>query len=122
MTEGAPPRQGDKAMWGASDSLRGRVEGFATSVSDHALVSGALAFAALTGVASLIVYGVSGYSRGMLLLWLLGVCTFAFLFRVRSAALPRIAAIDLTLGGALMVVFSPLYLARLYDWPVQVSS
>jgi hypothetical protein len=86
------------------------------------VVGGVVTAGIAAGFASLVVYDVSGYGRGMLLLWLIGVCTLAFLFRVRARPLPRIARLDLLLGAALMLLFAPLYLARVYQWPVQVST
>jgi hypothetical protein len=102
--------------------LATRIESLRDQLTEQNVVRGAIVFAAVTGLASLVIYGVSGYSRGMLLLWLLGVCTLAYLFRVRSAPLPRIAGRDFLWAGGLMVLFAPLYLGRIYEWPVQVIS
>jgi len=74
------------------------------------------------GLASLVLYGVSGYSRSMLLLWLAGLVGLSFFFWSRSRALPRIAVGDLLLPVGVALAFSPLYLLALYSWPVQVSS
>lgn len=58
----------------------------------------------------------------MLFLWLGALATLALAFWARSRSLPRIAPLDLAVSGALALLFSPLYLAALYRWPVQVSS
>src|SRR5438876_2134426 len=92
------------------------------SLSERTIVLIVLGLGLASGLASLVVYDVSGYGTAMLLLWLVGLFTLAFLFRVRSAALPRIARIDLVAGGALMLAFVPLYLVRLYNWPVHVTT
>jgi len=91
-------------------------------LSERTIVLGVLAIGVVFGAASLVVYDTSGYGTGMLLLWLTGLFTLAFLFRVRSLPLPRIARADLVAGAALMLAFAPLYLLRIYDWPVQVTT
>lgn len=74
------------------------------------------------GVAALIRYDVSGYGRGMLVLWLSGLAVLTLYFWSRSRSLPRIARLDLVIPGGLALLFSPLYLLAPYRWPVQVSS
>lgn len=74
------------------------------------------------GLASIVVYAAAGYSRVMLLLWLVGLATLALFFRSRSARLPRVAALDLVVSAGLVVAFVPLYLVGVYSWPVQVNS
>lgn len=56
----------------------------------------------------------------MLVLWLAGLLALALACWRESPALPRISLRDVVAAGALIVVFAPLYLAHLYDWPVQV--
>jgi hypothetical protein len=81
-----------------------------------------LTLGAGAGLASLVLYGVSGYSRSMLLLWLAGLVGLSFFFWSRSQVLPRIARGDLLASVGVALVFAPLYLLALYRWPVQVSS
>ena len=74
------------------------------------------------GGLSLLVYIISGYSHGMLWLWLGGVAIAAVGFGLRARAWPRIAAVDVALAAGAAALCSPLYLIALYRWPVQVSS
>ena len=83
---------------------------------------GLFAIGALAGLGSLVSYGLSGYSRSMLLLWLTGLVALSFYFWSRSRALPRIALGDVLAPVGLLVLLAPLYLIALYRWPVQVSS
>src|SRR2546426_8044271 len=91
-------------------------------LSERTIVLIVLGLGLVSGLASLVVYDVSGYGTAMLLLWLVGLFTLAFLFRVRSAALPRIARIDLVAGGGLMLAVLPPYLGRLYHLPLPVTA
>jgi Dolichyl-phosphate-mannose-protein mannosyltransferase len=77
---------------------------------------------AALGLSSLVVYKTSGYGTAMLVLWLAALATLAVSFWSLSTALPRIAASDVATAGLLMVAFVPLYLVKIYSWPVQVSS
>jgi 4-amino-4-deoxy-L-arabinose transferase-like glycosyltransferase len=77
---------------------------------------------ALLGAASLAVYNHGGYSRGMLLVWLAAVVTLGLYCWKESAALPWISLGDFAAAVGLALVFVPLYVVHLYDWPVQVSS
>lgn len=74
------------------------------------------------GALSLAVYRRTGYSIWMLLIWLAGLAALGLYYWRESGALPRISRGDVLAGVALLVVFAPLYLARLYEWPVQISS
>jgi hypothetical protein len=74
------------------------------------------------GAASLVRYDRSGYSHGMLWLWLAGLVLLGVFFGARSRALPRFVRLDLAIPPTLALLFAPLYLALLYRWPVQVSS
>ena len=74
------------------------------------------------GALSLAVYQLTGYSVWMLLLWLAGLSVLGLYYWRESSSLPRISRGDLLAGVALLVVFAPLYLAHLYEWPVQVIS
>jgi hypothetical protein len=89
-------------------------------VTDRAI--SLLAIGAGAGLASLVVYGVSGYSRSMLLLWLVGLVGLSFFFWSRSQVLPRITRGELLAPVGVALAFAPLYLLALYRWPVQVSS
>jgi hypothetical protein len=74
------------------------------------------------GALSLVVYRRTGYSTWMLLIWLAALVALGLYYWRQSGALPRISRGDILAGVALLVVFAPLYLARLYEWPVQISS
>ncbi len=74
------------------------------------------------GAGALLRYGVSGYGRGMLLLWLAALALLSLFFWSRSRLVPRIARLDLVISGGLALLFSPLYLLALFRWPVQVDS
>jgi hypothetical protein len=72
--------------------------------------------------AGLISYATEGYDRLMLVFWLAGLLVLAAYFLTVSRPLPRVARFDLVAPPALALLFAPLYLARIYEWPVQVSS
>jgi hypothetical protein len=74
------------------------------------------------GALSLVVYQRTGYSVWMLLIWLAGLVALGLYYWRESGALPRISRGDVLAGVVLLVAFAPLYLARLYEWPVQISS
>jgi hypothetical protein len=74
------------------------------------------------GLASLVVYASAGYDRTMLVLWLGGLLLCGAAMLPLSRRLPRIARADLLAPAAALIVVSPLYLAALYEWPVQVDS
>jgi hypothetical protein len=74
------------------------------------------------GALSLVVYRRTGYSVWMLFIWLAALVALGLYYWRESGALPRISRGDILAGVALLVVFAPLYLARLYEWPVQISS
>src|SRR6202162_2992416 len=82
----------------------------------------ALALGLALGVGSLVWYDRSGYSHGMLWVWLGSLAVLGAFFGARSRAVPRIARLDLALPAALVLFLSPFYLLELYRWPVQVSS
>jgi hypothetical protein len=81
-----------------------------------------IAFGLVLGLAALVTYVASGYGRGMLWLWLAALLVLSVAFWLRSRALPRIALADVGIAGGLVALASPLYLAVLSRWPVQVSS
>jgi hypothetical protein len=74
------------------------------------------------GLLSLAVYAATGYGRGVVLLWLAALAVLASAFWAASERLPRVATADLLTVAALVLAFAPLYLARVYAWPVQVNS
>ncbi len=74
------------------------------------------------GLASLAYYERSGYDRRMLLLWSASLVLLAAFFASRSRFWPRIELLDVVLPAGLVAAISPLYLAVLYRWPVQVNS
>jgi hypothetical protein len=76
----------------------------------------------LCGLASIVAYASQGYSGGMLLLWLAALVLLGTFFLLRSRAFPRVAFGDLVAPVGLALAFAPLYLAALYEWPVQVGS
>ena len=76
----------------------------------------------LLGLGSILVYVTTGYGASMLALWVASLVTLIGYFWSRSAPLPRLARRDVIVPPALMLVFSPLYLAAVHRWPVQVSS
>jgi 4-amino-4-deoxy-L-arabinose transferase-like glycosyltransferase len=96
-------------------------EVFGVRGSEKTAFLGALVVGAVCGVSSLLVYRSSGYSTGMLLLWLVGLLGLAAFFWSRSRVLPRISRGDLIAPASLALAFSPVYLLALYRWPVQVS-
>jgi Dolichyl-phosphate-mannose-protein mannosyltransferase len=74
------------------------------------------------GGISLVVYELTGFSAWMLLIWLGGLVAFGLYYWRESPSLPRISRGDVLAGAALLVAFAPLYLARIYEWPVQIIS
>jgi hypothetical protein len=74
------------------------------------------------GGLSLAVYELTGFSVWMLLIWVAGLVAFGLHYWRESPSLPRIARGDVLAGVALLVAFAPLYLARIYEWPVQIIS
>ena len=77
------------------------------------------------GALSLVVYQLAGYSGWMLLIWLAALFAVGLYYWRESReirAIPRILRGDLLAGVALLVIFAPLYLARIYEWPVQIIS
>jgi len=74
------------------------------------------------GLASIVVYAAGGYDRTMLLLWFGGLIALGAFFFSVSGRIPRFERLDLLAPAGLALLFAPLYLARLYDWPVQVTT
>ena len=89
---------------------------------DELVPLGLIALGLALGALSLLIYIVSGYSHGMLWLWLGGLAVAAVGFGLRARVWPRIAALDVGLAVGVAALCSPLYLIALYRWPVQVSS
>jgi hypothetical protein len=82
---------------------------------------GVLAVGSVAGIASLLMYRANGYSRTMLLVWLVGLVGLSVFFWSRNRAVPRIATGDVLATVGLVLAFAPLYVLALYRWPVQVS-
>jgi 4-amino-4-deoxy-L-arabinose transferase-like glycosyltransferase len=74
------------------------------------------------GAASVAVYGATGFSGLMLVLWLASLLCLVLFFDSQTSRLPRVAAADLQTAAGVALVISPVYLVGLYDWPVQVNS
>jgi hypothetical protein len=74
------------------------------------------------GVATIVSYGVHGYSSWIAWLWLAAILVILAHLRVTSGPLGRPSRWDLAAPGLLVLAFSPLYLLRLTAWPVQVNS
>ncbi len=103
-------------------SVRSGLAGLSATVSPGGLAHLGLGLGLISGAASIIVYDRSGYSHGMLLLWLVGLVALAAFFASRSRSVPRIELLDVALPGLLVAALSPLYVVALYRWPVQVNS
>lgn len=74
------------------------------------------------GLGALMLYANHGYDRRMLVIWTAAIVMLAVYFVTISPSLPRPRLVDVLAPPALALVFAPLYLARIYEWPVQVSS
>ena len=74
------------------------------------------------GLASIVLYAANGYDWTMLLLWLGALIALGAFFVSISGRFPRFERADLLVSGGLALLFVPLYLANLYDWPVQVTT
>lgn len=74
------------------------------------------------GLASIVLYAASGYHWTMLLLWLGGLIAMGAYFFELSGRFPRFERGDVLASAGLALVFAPLYLIHLYDWPVQVTT
>ena len=83
---------------------------------------GALSIGAGAGLVSLLMFRENGYSRSMLVVWLIGLLGLSVFFWSRNRLLPRISLGDLLAPLGLVLAFAPLYLLALYRWPVQVNS
>lgn len=76
---------------------------------------------ALSAIA-IAVYGVSGYSGWIVVVWFVGLLLIATQLFATSGRVGPVAGRDVLAPLVLMLAFAPLYLGRLYAWPVQVSS
>jgi hypothetical protein len=74
------------------------------------------------GLAALALYAADGYDRRMLIIWAAAIVLLGGYFISVSHSLPRPARLDVIIPPALALLFAPLYLFRIYEWPVQVSS
>ena len=66
-------------------------------------------------------YRENGYSRSMLVVWLIGLLGLSVFFWSRNRLLPRISLGDVLAPIGLVLAFAPLYLLALFRWPVQVN-
>ncbi len=82
----------------------------------------ALAGGCALGLLSLVVYAAGGYGSAMLVLWLAGLALLCAAFATTDERAPRPTRGDLLGAAGLVVAFAPLYLGRVYRWPVQVNS
>jgi hypothetical protein len=74
------------------------------------------------GVTSIALYAADGYTAVMRLSWVAALGTLAVAFERMSPRLPRVAVLDLVAPALVVALLAPLYLVKLYDWPVQVGS
>jgi 4-amino-4-deoxy-L-arabinose transferase-like glycosyltransferase len=81
-----------------------------------------LPLALALGAASIVLYGAAGYSRAVLVVWLAALVLLGVFFAGRTARLPRVMWQDVVAPGVIVLALAPLYLVKLYDWPVQVGS
>ena len=84
----------------------------------HAL----LAIGVVLGVTSIVLYATMGYTVVTGLSWIASLVILALVFESRSRRLPRIATSDLVAPTLIALALAPLYLVKVYDWPVQVGS
>jgi hypothetical protein len=82
---------------------------------------GVFAIGAVAGLVSLLMYRSNGYSRTMLVIWLIGLVGLSVFFWSRNRFLPRISIGDVLAPIGLVLAFAPLYLLALFRWPVQVN-
>ena len=103
-------------------SIKSGLAGLPARLSRRHLQALALGLGVVSGVASIVVYDRSGYSRTMLYLWIVGLVALTAFFASRSTSLPHIELLDVLSPAIAVAVLSPLYILALYRWPVQVSS
>lgn len=92
------------------------------TVSRRAAHMSTLAGGCALGLLSLVVYAAAGYGTVMLVLWLAGLALPCAAFATARERAARPGRADLLAAAGLAAAFAPLYLARVYRWPVQVSS
>jgi hypothetical protein len=76
----------------------------------------------MLGLASIVLYGVAGYSTWMLLLWLGALVAISVWLWSLNHSYPHIRLADVLAAVGLAVAFAPIYLVSLYRNPIQVSS
>ena len=79
------------------------------------------AIGAVAGLVSLVMYRSDGYSRTMLVIWLIALVALSVFFGSRSRFLPRISKGDVIAPIVIVLALAPLYLVALFRWPLQVS-
>ena len=87
-----------------------------------AIGHGLLTVGVVLGVTSIVLYATTGYTVVTGLSWLASLVTLALFFASRSRRLPRIATADFVAPTLIALLLSPLYVVKVYDWPVQVGS
>ncbi|MET0938819.1 MAG: hypothetical protein ABWY51_06320 [Gaiellaceae bacterium] len=101
-------------MSAQSEAVTGRMP----DATGHAL----LAIGVVLGVTSIVLYATMGYTVVTGLSWIASLVILALVFESRSQRLPRIATSDLVAPTLIALALAPLYLVKVYDWPVQVGS
>ncbi len=104
------------------DTARGSLLGLRRRLSTRFLERAWLASGLALGAAALIWYDRSGYGDAMLVLWLACIAVLGSFFWSISKSLPKPALFDVGIAGGLVLLFAPLYLIRLWEWPVQINS
>jgi hypothetical protein len=84
--------------------------------------AGIICLGAALGVASVVLYAVSGFGLAVGLLWLDALALVGGVLLVTSERIPRPGWADVIAPIALMVAFAPLYVWRVATLPVQVNS
>jgi hypothetical protein len=84
--------------------------------------AGIVCLGAALGVASVVLYAVSGFGLAAAFLWLDALALIAGVLLVKSERLIRPSAADLVAPVVLMLAFAPLYVWRVASLPVQVNS
>ena len=104
------------------DTARGSLLGLRRRIRTQWLERAWLGSGLALGAAALLRYERSGYGDAMLFLWLACLLVLGLYFGSRARSWPRPALADVGISVGLAVLFAPLYLIRLYQWPVQVNS
>lgn len=104
------------------DTARGSLLGLRRRITTRWLERAWLASGLALGAAALLRYDRSGYGDAMLFLWLACLAVLGLYFGSRAKSWPKPALADVGISAGLAVLFAPLYLIALYQWPVQLNS